>query len=40
VELWDYIEKMVEDALPKYLPAFLQRDLANFAAGAALDLTY
>jgi hypothetical protein len=38
-ELWDYIEKQIEDSLDK-IPTFLRHATANFAAGAALDLTY
>ena len=39
-ELWAYMDEQVEDALPKKIPAFLQKGVANFALGAALDLTY
>lgn len=39
-ELWEYIDGEVEDALPKKIPGFLQKGVANFAIGAALDLTY
>jgi len=38
-ELWDYIEKQIEDSLDK-VPKFLRHATSNFAAGAALDLTY
>ncbi len=39
-ELWLYIEKQVEDALPKKVPNFLKLKLSNFAMGTILDLNY
>lgn len=38
-ELWDYIEEQIEQSLDK-IPKFMRHSTANFAAGAALDLTY
>lgn len=39
-ELWAYIEEQIEESLPPKIPKFLQKGASNFAAGAALDLTY
>lgn len=39
-ELWAYIKEQVEESLPDKIPAFLKDGAANFAAAAALDLTY
>lgn len=39
-ELWDYIEEQIEEGLPKKIPAFLKKGVSNFAASAALELTY
>lgn len=39
-ELWLYLEKEVEEALPKKIPLFLKKDASNFALGTVLDLNY
>ena len=39
-ELWDYIEQQIEDGIPKKIPKFLKKGLANFAIGTVLDLNY
>lgn len=39
-ELWEYIEKQVEDGIPKKIPSFLKKGVANFAIGTVLDLNY
>lgn len=39
-ELWDYIEQQIEDGIPKKIPSFLKKGVANFAIGTALDLNY
>jgi len=40
LELWEYIETQIAEAIPKKLPKFLQKRAANFALGAVLDLNY
>ena len=40
MELWDYIEEQIEEGLPNKIPAFLKKGVSNFAASAALELTY
>lgn len=39
-ELWEYIEEQIEGSIPKKIPSFLKKDLANFAIGTVLDLNY
>lgn len=39
-ELWGYIEQQIEDGIPKKIPKFLKKGVANFAIGTVLDLNY
>lgn len=39
-ELWNYIEEQVEQGIPKKIPSFLKKGVANFAIGTVLDLNY
>lgn len=39
-EVWNYLEQEGIDALPKWIPEWLARDIIDFGGEMALDLTY
>lgn len=39
-DIWSYIEGMVKENIPDYVPAWLADMIVKYGAGAAFDMTY